>query len=159
MLDSMGAVQEAQVADLFAGSGALGIEALSRGAAAVTFVDNDPRALAAVRANLEVLGPGGGGRARLVRADVPTWVAANGGSAPGTGDATGAFDLVLCDPPYGFDRWGAVYAGLGAGLVVAESDAPVDPPAGWRTLRVRRYGSTVVTLACPLNAPPPKGTE
>src|SRR5918998_3417279 len=60
-------VDDARVLDLFAGSGALGIEALSRGAASATFVDHDPDALAAVRANLD--GTGLADRATVVRAD------------------------------------------------------------------------------------------
>ena len=59
MLSSMDAIEGAPVVDLFAGSGALGIEALSRGAASVTFVDHDRAALAAIRANLAVLGDAG----------------------------------------------------------------------------------------------------
>ena len=57
ILFSLGGVEGLQVADLFAGTGALGIEALSRGAASVTFVDRDPAAMAAVRANLALGGP------------------------------------------------------------------------------------------------------
>ena len=68
-LDSMGAVGGASVVDLFCGSGSLGIEALSRGAASATFVDNDPAAIATVRANLAATGldgRGGAGRRSAV---------------------------------------------------------------------------------------------
>jgi 16S rRNA (guanine966-N2)-methyltransferase len=75
-----------RVLDLFAGSGALGIEALSRGAARATFVDRDPRALAALRANLDALGAEG----EVHRGDALSFLA----SGPGP------FDLVFVDPPY-----------------------------------------------------------
>ncbi len=134
-LGSLGAVEGATVLDLFAGSGALGVEALSRGAAAATFVDDDPRALAAVRANLDATDLAV--RATVVRSEALAFLA--------TGP--GPFDLALCDPPYRFDRWGEVWAAVPAALVVVESDREVDPPGGWEVLRVRRYGSTVVTFA------------
>src|SRR5881398_1080253 len=79
----------ARVLDLFAGSGALGIEALSRGAAEAVFVDSDARAAAAVRRNLDALGID----ARVHRRDAFSWL----GSAAGGEEA---FDLVFADPPY-----------------------------------------------------------
>jgi 16S rRNA (guanine966-N2)-methyltransferase len=79
-------VEGAQVLDLYAGSGALGIEALSRGAAAVTFVDDDERAVAAMRRNLEQLGI----EATVRRRDAVVFL----------GSAGGPFDLVFIDPPY-----------------------------------------------------------
>jgi 16S rRNA (guanine966-N2)-methyltransferase len=82
----LAAVDDARVLDLFAGSGALGIEALSRGAREAVFVDSDARAVAAVRRNLETLGA----EADVQRRDAFEWLAAE----PGT------FDLVLVDPPY-----------------------------------------------------------
>jgi 16S rRNA (guanine966-N2)-methyltransferase len=143
MLGSLGAVEGATVVDLFAGSGALGIEALSRGAAAVTFVDSDRAAVACVRDNLEVLGSSGGA-ATVVRADVLRWVA----GAP-------AFDLALADPPYQWDGWPALLEALAgrAALLVAEMSADDgarwDPGSRWETVREKRYGGTVVTVATP----------
>ena len=93
ILGSRGGVEGLDVVDLFCGSGALGLEALSRGAASSTFVDRDPDALAAVRANLDAVGLGDE-PTTLVRATLPGWL----GGAP-------SFDLALCDPPYGFDGW------------------------------------------------------
>ena len=80
-------VRGAVVLDLYAGSGALGIEALSRGAATATFVDDDERAVAAVRANLESLGTIG----RVVRSDTLAFLERTRGAA---------YDLVFLDPPY-----------------------------------------------------------
>jgi 16S rRNA (guanine966-N2)-methyltransferase len=133
-LASMGAVRDARVVDLFAGSGALGIEALSRGAAHATFLDEDARAVRVVQQNLDALGLED--RSTVVRADVLRWLA---------GDP-GAFDLALCDPPYAFDGWAALLDALDAGVAVCESDRPVDPPGGWLVTRQKRYGGTVVTI-------------
>ena len=79
-------VEGARVLDLYAGSGALGIEALSRGASSAVFVDDDALAVAAIERNLEPLGADG----TVVRADVERYL----------DRAAGAFDLVFCDPPY-----------------------------------------------------------
>jgi 16S rRNA (guanine966-N2)-methyltransferase len=132
-LESMDAVRGASVLDLFCGSGALGIEALSRGAMSATFVDDDPGALAAVRANLASTGLDGG---EVVRADAVRWL---------EGDA--AFDLALVDPPYSFNEWEAVFSRLGASVVVAESDRELEIPPPWLIMRRKRYGGTVVHLA------------
>jgi 16S rRNA (guanine966-N2)-methyltransferase len=134
ILTSLDAVDGATVADLFAGSGAMGVEALSRGAAHATFVDNDPGAIQAIKAN--VASTTTGDRATVVRSDVLRWLP----SAP-------AVDLALCDPPYRFDHWPELLAGLHAALVVLESDRDLDVPERWRVLKSRRYGGTVVTVA------------
>lgn len=144
-LASLAALEGATVLDLFAGSGALGIEALSRGAQAATFVDDDPSALTAVRANLEATGLTE--RATVVRADGRVYLA----TAP-------AWDLALLDPPYALDdrAWSGLLASLRAGLVVLESDRNLDVGPEWRVFRVRRYSSTVVTFARPRDAKGPR---
>src|SRR6202140_3228757 len=88
------AIDGVHVLDLFAGSGALGIEALSRGAAGVTFVDREPRGLAILRQNLDVLDfkP----RARVVRGDVVRWL-------EGSPDVIRTAGYVFMDPPYDDD--------------------------------------------------------
>jgi 16S rRNA (guanine966-N2)-methyltransferase len=135
MLGSMGAVEGAKVADLFCGSGALGVEALSRGAAEVTFVDSDQRALAAVRRNLSSVGlakeP-----TRLVRATLPGWLA-----------EAGSFDLALCDPPYAFSGWERLLQLLVADVAVFESPVELALGEGWSLNRLRRYGGTLITVA------------
>lgn len=135
-LVSLGAVDGARAVDLFAGSGALGIEALSRGAVRVDFYDADRRAVAAVTANLDALGLSD--RATVTRADGLV-----------VADRVDA-DLALCDPPYAFDAWDELFAALGrAGVdvVVAESDREIRPPQGWATSKRGRYAGTVVTIA------------
>jgi 16S rRNA (guanine966-N2)-methyltransferase len=137
VLGSMGGVEGLAVADLFCGSGAMGAEALSRGARSATFVDADRAALDAVRQNLAAVGlddrP-----ATLVRGVLPGWLA----TAP-------AVDLALCDPPYAFEEWPALLGALRAGLVVMESSRPVPVPVGWTVTKSRRYGGTLVTVAHP----------
>lgn len=135
-LGSLGAVEGAAVLDLFAGSGAMGIEALSRGAASATFVDSDARALAAVRANLDATDLAG--RASVVRADAFRWLR-----------GAGPFDLAVLDPPYATDdgAWAQLLGALDAEVAVLESDREVSLPEGWGILRSRSYGGSVVVLA------------
>jgi 16S rRNA (guanine966-N2)-methyltransferase len=124
----------ATVLDLFAGTGALGIEALSRGAAHATFVESDRAALTALRANLATTG-----------FDAEATVRA--------GDATRvalpAVDVAFADPPYAFTGWPALLARVDADLLVIESDRDIDVPEGWRVLRSKKYGTTVVALTSP----------
>jgi 16S rRNA (guanine966-N2)-methyltransferase len=88
LFSMLGDVSGLRVLDLFAGSGALGIEALSRGAASATFVENDARAAATIRSNLDVLGAEG----EVSRRDALAFL----------GSAAGSYDLVFADPPYDF---------------------------------------------------------
>ena len=131
-LDSAGLIDGAAVADLFAGSGALGIEALSRGAATCVFVERDRAALQALRTNIAALGLAG--RTTVVTSDVPAWV-----------PALRAIDLALIDPPYEFDGWDRLLTALQAPFVVAEAGQEIPAPPGWQALRSRRYGRTWVT--------------
>jgi 16S rRNA (guanine966-N2)-methyltransferase len=142
MLYSLGGVDGLQVADLFSGTGALGIEALSRGAASVTFVDSDPRSLDLVRQNLAAVGLPDAerqGHATVVRADVDSWVTTT----------ASRYDLVLCDPPYAYDGWGELVGRLPGDLCVLESGAPIPDPDGWEVLKSKRYGGTIVTVVRP----------
>jgi 16S rRNA (guanine966-N2)-methyltransferase len=139
VLTSLGAVEGARVVDLFAGTGALGIEALSRGAAHVTFVDRDPAAAAVIRDNLAAVGLAEA-PSEVVRADALKWL--------DRGDQ--AFDLALCDPPYEFAAWERLFQGLSADLAVLESSLPLEAPPGWVVRTTKRYGGTVVTLVQPL---------
>ena len=144
ILSAMDCVEGATVLDLFAGSGALGIECLSRGAAHAVLVDRDADAVATIRRNLAVLGEEAA-RATVVKADALAFLA-----------SAGPFDLVLADPPYGFDRWPDVLGPLAtrAGLLVAETGhdpggSQWSPGEGWETVKVRRYGGTVVSIVQP----------
>ncbi len=138
ILGSLGGVEELHVVDLFCGSGALGVEALSRGAASATFVDLSPDALEAVRTNLRAVGLGDEA-VTLVRASLPGWLQSG---------AARDFDLALCDPPYDFADWPALLDALRAQVVVMESAEPIPLPAdSWVSTRERRYGGTLVTVA------------
>jgi 16S rRNA (guanine966-N2)-methyltransferase len=133
-------VVEARVLDVFAGSGALGLEALSRGAASVTFVDSAPAALRALRANLTALGAD----AEVVRADALKWLRA-------ASDGARQYDLVFLDPPYRqAEALGAALSGLlpavlgPDALVVAESDRRAPLELTIPTIDERRYGDTLI---------------
>jgi len=143
ILASLGAVEGASVLDLFAGSGALGIEALSRGAAACTFVEHERAAVEAIGANLAAVGLAGPA-ARVVRADALAWCAST----------TAAFDLALCDPPYRFSQWPELLAVLPARLAVLESARPPDAPGPFVVHRSYRYGSTLVSVVARSDAAP-----
>lgn len=120
-------VSGARVLDGYAGTGAVGIEALSRGAAHATFVENDPRAIKLIGLNLERAG---------MKSDANACTIIRAGFIEMAGSYRGApFDLVLLDPPYagaGLDQ--AVAAGLGLlgddGVLVLEHATRVAPPAG-----------------------------
>lgn len=136
-LGSLDAVVGAHVVDAFAGSGALGIEALSRGARHCTFIERDRAALAVLQRNIGTLGLES--RSTVLRGDATVLV----GQAS---DAT----LVLADPPYEFAAWQEFLGRVAADLVVAESNRPLDaenpPISGWEAMRVKRYGRAFVTF-------------
>lgn len=142
-------IEGVRVLDAFAGSGALGIEMLSRGAAFSLFVDADRKAAALVRKNLESLGAGAG-LYRVVVGDVCALVAR--GRLAG-----GPFDLIMLDPPYALGPepverllGDLVAAGLVApGALAVVEHAARDAgarPAGFEVLREKRYGITAVDL-------------
>ena len=134
----IGPVDDADVIDLYAGSGALGLEALSRGAARVTFVESDREACRVINANLDSLGF----RGVVLCQDVARALA----------QERGDYDLVLCDPPYDYDltRVARLFAKLVRpdGLLVLESTGREDAPelAGLAVRTSRRYGSARLTL-------------
>jgi 16S rRNA (guanine966-N2)-methyltransferase len=147
LFNSLGSLLDldgARVLDLYAGSGALGLEALSRGAAEVVFVESGPRVLPVLRANVASVGLPGG---RVVAGSVPTVVA---------GPAPARFDLVLADPPYAtpVEEVLGVLRGLVAGRWLADDAVVVverssrEEPWEWPTplvgLRDRRYGEALL---------------
>jgi 16S rRNA (guanine(966)-N(2))-methyltransferase RsmD len=138
-------VEGARVLDLFAGSGALGIEALSRGAARTVFVERDGRAADVLRTNLRELGVEEN-RGEVRRQEVAAALRTARG-------AREKYDLVLIDPPYSqASAWGAQLGPLLAPLlspgarVVAESDRRAPLRLGEPAERERRYGDTIVTI-------------
>jgi len=134
MLFSLGATQDVEVLDLYAGCGALGIEALSRGATRCTFVEQDRRAVECIRNNLETLGYTD--RAIVVQADALDWVER----------ASDRFDVVLADPPYADDSWTALLDSVDSRWLVAEAGETVEEHPRWDVVREKTYGTTVVTV-------------
>ena len=140
LVSRLGSFEGLRVADIYAGSGALGLEALSRGAAHATFVDKDPAAVNAIRANIGKLGAAD-------RAEVRPLSAANlAASQP--------FDLILADPPYCAGAGSAVAAAVaragwlavGGWLAIETTkDDPVDP-GPWEVDADRRVGRARLTL-------------
>jgi 16S rRNA (guanine966-N2)-methyltransferase len=148
LFSSLGrSVVDARVLDLYAGTGALGIEALSRGARHATFVDHDPASLRAVRENLERTRLSGD--ARVVRAEAVAFVSRKD-------NENGAFDLVFLDPPFAEEGRGLadVLAALARGRLASSgwtvvltrgrrSSMPVIP-LNWPVARRLAYGDTLV---------------
>ena len=134
----IGPVDGATVLDLFAGSGAMGLEALSRGAASAVFVESSRDACRAIDANLSRLRL----EATVLCQDVLRALAAE----------RGTYDLVLCDPPYEFEAAAALAPHLARvvapdGLLVYETAAAVQPEVEGLTVRTsRRYGAARLTL-------------
>ena len=163
MAERRGGLAGAVVWDLFAGSGALGIEALSRGAGEATFVDQSRSALSAVKENLAKLGYGPE-RAHVYCAEVLRWVhgledePGAGGERAG-GEPRMPPDLVLADPPYAWKSWPALLRALTplGPLVLMETAEEPALAEGWLVQRARRYGGTLVTLTIPDASPAQAG--
>jgi 16S rRNA (guanine(966)-N(2))-methyltransferase RsmD len=147
----------ARFLDLFAGSGAAGIEALSRGAAHATFVERDGSAARVITANVARAGVGGPDRVTVIRHDVPTWLRE-------IGQHDGArWDIVVIDPPYDApDALAAALRDVGAcvtpgGRVVAKHfwrDAPPPAVGLLASERARRFGETALTFYRPAASGP-----
>jgi 16S rRNA (guanine(966)-N(2))-methyltransferase RsmD len=145
---------DAQVLDLFAGAGGVGLEALSRGAAFATFVERDPRAVAALRTNIDTLGVRGA--TRVMRGDVHRELARL--------HAEGArFAVVFLDPPYETDEVAPTLMQLGGGslletggVVIAQhltKRAPAETVGALVRFRTRRFGETTLTFYRAAGAP------
>jgi 16S rRNA (guanine966-N2)-methyltransferase len=159
ILGSAGAVEGANVADLYAGTGALGIEALSRGARRATLVESARPALAVLRANLETLG----------LQDLVHVVAGHVGACATRLASDGPFDLVLADPPWSDVDSGDVTTALAAlgtagalaphATLVLEHASRSDAPdiAGLAREATRRYGDTALTFYKPCILAEPRG--
>jgi 16S rRNA (guanine966-N2)-methyltransferase len=139
-LASVHALVDARVTDLYAGSGAMGIEALSRGASHCTFVERDRTAAQIIDENLTNL-------------DLRDRATVRVGDAIAVAHRLEA-DLAFVDPPYGFDDWPRLLraVAIAAATVVAEADSAVPAPPDWRQGRTKRYGRTWVTFLHRLEA-------
>ena len=148
LFSMLGEIGGARVLDVFAGTGALGIEALSRGAATAVFVERDARAAAVLRENLDSLGLAAG-RAELRRGEALRTLR----TARERGEL---YDLVLIDPPYGdAARLGEKLTALLAPLlapgarVASESDRRTPLDLDLQVATERRYGDTSITISNP----------
>ena len=151
-LTAAGGLEGARVLDLYAGSGALGLELISRGAAAAVFVESDRAALAALRANVATLENAasrpGGPTLTVVPGDVAAFVARAAGAGP--------FDVVVADPPYDLstaallvlllELQGAALLAPHADLILERSKRNGEPvwPEPFEGVRTRKYGDTLL---------------
>lgn len=136
---------EACVLDLYAGTGALGLEALSRGAAQAVFVDRNPEAVQLIRSNIELCGAGVLARLMPGKVDEILRILATEGAT---------FELIFMDPPYGkgyIEKTLACLAPVAVteSLVIAEHSTKDIPPGQcgeWQRAEVRRYGDTMISF-------------
>ena len=141
MLFSLGVVEDSTVLDLYAGCGALGIEALSRGARFCTFVENNRRAVLSINENLD--GLGFSDRSTVVESDVEPWLER----------LAHHYDLVLADPPYADKGWKTLLDHVDSKYLVLETDEELPEHDRWDVAREKTYGTTVVTVLRRRGAP------
>lgn len=134
-------IDDKSILDLFAGTGALGIEALSRGARQAHFVDHSANAIKVVRENLNALGIEQS-RYKVLISDFENFLNEYGGPE---------FDIAFLDPPYSFDEWPLLLRKVPASVMVCETGHPIDLPPECEKTVERRYGTTYVTLASRLD--------
>lgn len=146
IFSSLGSVEGLNVLDLFAGSGALGMEAWSRGAESVTFVEKSSNVWKNLQRNIEELSHPDLGKTKVFKSDAISWLKR----------ASGPFDVILADPPYDLpDAMEHTLAGIAAhsvltpdGILVYEMRVKGDPTISndWKVLRDKRYGKTRVLI-------------
>jgi len=161
LLDAAGALEGARVLDLYSGTGALALEAMSRGAREATLVEASRQALRALRANVDALGLGA--RAHVVAADVARAAAKLARAGP--------YDVVLADPPWALveagdapraiERLVAAGAVATGGVVVLEHAARSRSPeiAGLTAVETRRYGDTALAIYKPAILAPARSED
>lgn len=132
-LGSLGVLEGARVLDLFAGTGAMGIEAISRGAQHCVFIEKDREALQVLRENVVNLG-------------IDAQCSVIAGDASLAAAQQRDIDIVIADPPYGFTEWEALIRGLTVDLVILESGRAIGEITGWETIREKKYGRTFVAF-------------
>lgn len=155
VLSHLGGLSGARVLDLFAGSGAFGIESLSRGAAEVIFVDQDRNVAKTIKDNLAAVKLEQIGKVTIVVSDAIAFCRTRRERLSDRGQSkrselsvsTDNVDITFCDPPYSFTNWPKLLAVVPGDLLVLESSKPIALPAWLDTYRVYKYGSTLVTVA------------
>ncbi|MBC95628.1 16S rRNA (guanine(966)-N(2))-methyltransferase RsmD [bacterium] len=133
-LHSYGLINGRTFIDLFSGTGSLGIEALSRGAKSVVFVDNHAEAIDCIMLNVEKLNYGPS--SKIQKADAINFLRKED-----------YFDVALLDPPYKYEHWGKLLKRINAKSIVIESSEPVTLESDWQIIKSQKYGQTNLLIA------------
>lgn len=139
-LISLGLIDQSRVLDLYAGTGALGIEALSRGASAVTFVENQFEAVQTLQTNL--ITTGFKCRSVIMYDDVDVAL-----EVLRERENEQMFDVAIIDPPYIFDGWPDLMRSVPSKVAVVQSNRRISMCGDWQVLNFKRYGETTLTYA------------
>ncbi len=133
-LQSHGLIENHSYLDLFAGTGSLGLEALSRGARSVVFVDSSQLAIECVTENINTLDFEN--RAEIRYQDAMSYL-----------KQQNKFDVAILDPPYKFDAWESLLSEICAGSIVIETSQTITLGDSWRVLKEQSYGQSNVLIA------------
>tara|TARA_Y100001970_G_scaffold291759_1_gene430198 strand:+ start:5718 stop:6236 length:519 start_codon:yes stop_codon:yes gene_type:complete len=133
-LHSYGLVDNRSFLDLFSGTGSLGIEALSRGAKSVVFVDRYAEAIDCIMLNIEKLNYGSA--SKILKMDALSFLERND-----------YFDVALLDPPYKYEHWGTLLRRINAHSIVIESSEPITLESDWEIIKSQKYGQTNLLIA------------
>ncbi len=157
-LFSLGGVEAKLVVDVFAGSGALGLEALSRGASHAVFIEQDSTAARILRGNIQALAFQE--QATIIKSDALTWLGEPRvptqkvlpppvlrDEKPSSKISDFEFDIAFCDPPYDFKSWDKLLASLNCRWLVAESNRKLELNSLWKIHKFKRYGTTFISIA------------
>ncbi len=133
-LHSYGLVENRSFLDLFSGTGSLGIEALSRGAKSVVFIDHHAEAIDCIILNVEKLNYGS--TSKILKTDALSFL-----------ERDDYFDVVLLDPPYKYEHWGTLLKRVNAHSIVIESSEQVTLESDWEIIKSQKYGQTNLLIA------------
>jgi len=133
-LHSYGLVKDKSFLDLFSGTGSLGIEALSRGANSVVFIDNHEEAIDCITVNVEKLNYGSA--SKILKTDALNFL-----------KKKEYFDVALIDPPYKYEHWGPLLEHINAHAIVIESSENITLESDWQIIKSQKYGQTNLLIA------------
>ena len=133
-LHSYGLVESRSFLDLFSGTGSLGIEALSRGAKSVVFIDHHAEAINCIILNVEKLNYGS--TSKILKTDALSFL-----------ERDDYFDVALLDPPYKYEHWGTLLKQVNAHSIVIESSEQVTLESDWEIIKSQKYGQTNLLIA------------
>ena len=133
-LHSYGLGENRSFLDLFSGTGSLGIEALSRGAKSVVFIDHHTEAIDCIILNVEKLNYGS--TSKILKTDALSFL-----------ERDDYFDVALLDPPYKYEHWGTLLKRVNAHSIVIESSEQVTLESDWEIIKSQKYGQTNLLIA------------